>query len=484
MKHLKYTAKLEPIVFTGKGFAVTCPDVVIRNRVVDYITANGGTLTHMKPDYCIYTDSAMDGVISLTPIQFWLAAGELDRIQQHELVEASLSYLGSDSTLEMKQEEKLLWYIRDNREKVVAEMLRQNVTEAVEGYLKRRRQVLPDTMIALSDAEDLDDHILLDLLDDMIEQASQMEKHEMTAYLLEYKQKNLSREFEEDNQQASLEKELGFRERSEYDWMKLFDYYAEDDGIRINNYRGTDDLVFIPDEIGGNPVVSVHVDNFYADERDLQFFWQRPAHLIPTIDHAALAQAQPGDVVCFGMYPQTKLALWEPIEWIVLKKENDRLLVVSKLCLDKAPYHKDFERVSWETCHLRRWFNGPFYQLAFTPEEQDMIPEVTVTTADSAKYKTSGGADTQDHVFALSIEEAMLFDKDAARVGYTSMYHQVRGYFFGGKINCWWLRTPGVQADHVTLISNSGTIGTYGYRVDNNEYSARPAMWIQIGGNA
>ena len=78
----------------------------------------------------------------------------------------------------------------------------------------------------------------------------------------------------------------------------------------------------------------------------------------------------------------------------------------------------------------------------------------------------------------------MLFAKDADRVGYTSMYHQVRGYFFGGKINCWWLRTPGVQADHVTLISNSGTIGTYGYRVDNNEYSARPAMWIQIGGNA
>ena len=184
MKHLKYTAKLEPIVFAGKGFAVTCPDVVIRNRVTDYITEHGGALTHLKPDYCIYTDSPMDGVISLTPIQFWLAAGELDRVQLHELVEASLAYLGSDSALEEKQEEKLLWYIRDNREKVVEEILRQNVTEAVDGYLKRRRQVLPDSMTALSDAEGLDDHILLDLLDDMIEKASQMEKHEMTAYLL------------------------------------------------------------------------------------------------------------------------------------------------------------------------------------------------------------------------------------------------------------------------------------------------------------
>ena len=112
-----------------------------------------------------------------------------------------------------------------------------------------------------------------------------------------------------------------------------------------------------------------------------------------------------------------------------------------------------------------------------------MIPEVMLPNPPNEKYKTPGGRDTADHVFALTSEEAKaLFPSDEARIGRTTAYHQVQGYFYGGLFNCWWLRTPGVEHEFVTLVGNSGSVGLYGERVDNNEYAVRPAMWIEIGG--
>lgn len=488
MKHARYTTKLNPVVFAGKGFAVTCPDVVIRIRVQDYITGRGGILTQTDPDYVIYTPGQAQltqglAAVYLTPVQFWMAARELDRIQRHEWVEASLAFLGSDSPFEEAQEEKILWYIRDNREKIVTEMVKENVTEAVEGYLKRRREVLPDAFARVTQSGDFEDQILLDLIDELIGKASSHEKHETKAWLLEYKRTHLSGEFVEKIQQADMEKEMGFRERNEYDWLKLFSFTNDENGIHISGYTGSDDLVFIPDEIAGKPVTGIHIRNFFTDKRDLQFYWQRPAELESPVDMEALQKAQVGDIIRFGRYPQTKTAEMLPIEWKVLKKEESRLLVISCLCLDKAPYHWDQEAVDWENCHLRRWFNGPFYQLAFTPEEQAMVPEVTLPPVPNEKYRTVYARETRDHVFALSSREAQeLFPSDESRIGYTTAYHQVQGYYFGGKFNCWWLRTPGVEHEFVTLVGNSGSIGTYGYRVDNNEYAARPAMWIETGG--
>ena len=482
MKYARYNTRLEPIEFAGRRFHVPCADVVIRNRVTDYILEKGGCLSVQEPDYVIRgLEELPSGTgIQLTYIQFWLAAGEADRIQMHEWVEGSLAWLGADSAIDPVCEEKVVWYIRDNREKLLGAMVERGATDPIGGYLSRCSRLLPERFARITQDGDYGDQILLDLIDELIEQASQLEKHEVKAWLLEYKRSHLTGSFVEETRQADMEKEMGFQERSEYDWMKLFDYTTEGDGVRIHSYKGTDDLVFVPAEIGGKPVVSVHVRNFYADDRNLQFYWEQQA---PGVDFAALRQAEVGDTVLFGRYPQTKASQLLPIEWQVLKKEDSRLLVISTRCLDKAAYHRDVEHTDWEHCHLRAWLNGPFYQLAFTPEEQSMIPEITISNAPNEKYGTPGGRDTMDHVFVLSgPEAAALFPGDSARVGYTTDYHQVQGYYFGGKINCWWLRTPGVEPDYVMLIGNSGSVGTYGYRLDNNEYAVRPAMWIETGG--
>lgn len=473
---MKYTTRIDPFVFEGQTFSVRCADAVVRQRIENFITDNGGTLDHREPDFLV-------GENGLSPVQFWVGAGEYDRLQRNERLEEALIFLSSETPFSTRERENVLWYIRENREEIVSRILEENLTDALEGYLAHYHEALPGDYTILQPGQ-YRDQILLDLTDELIGKASAARKHELKAWLLDYKKRTFPDSFVDAVEQDKLDKELGFTEQNEYDWLKLFSFTYEDDGVHIDRYKGDDPFVLIPDEIAGKPVTSVAVRSFYGCDGRWQFAWQRPARLVPSIDRSSLAAAQPGGTIRFGLYPVDKAGNTAPIEWTVLKKEDSRILVITKYCIDKSAYHSDFEPTSWESCHLRRWLNGPFRQLAFTPGEQAMIPAVHLPNEPNPKYKTGGGRETEDWIFALSLREAgELFESDEARLGFTTLYAQSRGYYFGGKINCWWLRCLGADASLAALVGNSGSLGTYGYRPDNGEYAIRPAMWIDFGGS-
>ena len=476
MSNQQYARTIEPICFDGRTFCIMHPDVVIRERIGSYVLEHGGMLDPQKPDYRI-------GEGNLTPVQFWIGAGEYDRLQKTERLEEAMIFLSSDTPFSDRERGQILWYIRENREQVIGKILDENLSDALGGYLAHYHETLPGDYVNILQPGQYREQIQLDLVDELITRAAARQKHELKAWLLEYKKNRFPESFLEQTQQEQLDKELGFLEQNEYDWLKLFSFAYEEDGVHISDYKGEDPMVFAPDEIGGRPVTSIAVRNFFACDQSLQFAWQRPAHLRPRIDREKLALAAAGEEILFGRYPYEKSGETREIQWRVLKKEGSRLLVISKYCLDKIPYHQDLVSIDWENCGLRRWFNGPFYQLAFTGEEQAMIPAVTLVNEPNPKYHTSGGRDTVDRIFALSLREAeALFESDEARLGYTTLYAQSRGFYFGGKFNCWWLRGPGVSPEFAALVGNSGSLGNYGYRVDQNEYAVRPAMWIDIGG--
>ena len=470
-----YVKTMERFHFVGSSFWVGCSDVVVRQRIESYITEHGGVLTVQEPDYTV-------GESGLTPVQFWIGAGEYDRLQRNERLEEALIYLSSDTAFPQQELENIHWYIRENREEIIGAILRESLIDAMSGFLDNYQYVLPGDYGVLQ-ANQYREQILLDLTDELIERTDEAQKHELKAWLLEYRRKTFPDSFVEDIEQDKLDKEMGFVEQNEYDWLKLFSFTYESDGVHIDRYKGDDPFVFIPDSIEGKPVTSVAIRNFYGCDAGWQFAWQRPAHLMSIVDRAKLAAADVGDIVEFGLYPVDKSANTAPIEWQVLKKEGSRILVITKMIIDKSAYHNDFEGSDWEHCDLRQWLNRPFLQLAFTPEEQTMIPEVTLVNEPNPKYKTSCGADTVDRIFALSLQEAAeLFPGDEARPGYTTLYAQSRGYYFGGKINCWWLRSLGADRELAAMVGNSGSLGTYGYRCDNAEYAIRPTMWIELGG--
>ena len=468
---------IAPIAFAGKKFSVKHPDAVIRQRIEEYVLEHGGILSVRTPDYLV-------GENGLTPVQFWIGAGEYDRLQKNERLEEALIFLSSDTPFSERERENVLGYIRENREEIIGSILGENLADALGGYLARYHEVLPEDYTHILQSGQYQDQILLDLTDELIERTAKAQKHELKAWLLEYKKNTFPESFVDSSRQDRLDKELGFLEQNEYDWLKRFSFTYEDDGVHIDRYKGEDPFVLIPEEIAGKPVTSVAVRNFYGCGENWQFSWQRPAHLIPAVNRAKLANANVCGIVEFGLYPVDKSGNTAPIEWQVLKKEGSRILVITKMCIDKSAYHGDMVPIDWETCDLRRWLNGPFYQLAFTPEEQSLIPAMTLCNAPNPKYKTRCGADTEDRIFALSLQEAEeLFPSDEARLGYTTLYAQSRGYYFGGKINCWWLRGAGASPELAALVGNSGSLGTYGYRADNSEYAIRPAMWIDFGGS-
>ena len=216
------------------------------------------------------------------------------------------------------------------------------------------------------------------------------------------------------------------------------------------------------------------------------------AEKLKSAKQAQIKNAKVGDIVYFGTYEQDNDTTngKEEIEWLVLTKENNKILVVSDKALDCKPYNQSRDYVTWETCSLRNWLNNDFINAAFTAEERAMIPTVTVSADMNPEYNTNPGNATKDRVFLLSIVETeKYFTSDEARKCVPTEYAISNGaytsdsYTKGGKVTCWWwLRSPGGNRNRAAYVDLDGSVFRNGYFVSYDDGSVRPAMWISIDG--
>ena len=206
-----------------------------------------------------------------------------------------------------------------------------------------------------------------------------------------------------------------------------------------------------------------------------------------------LKNSKVGDIVYFGTYEQDNDTTngKEDIEWLVLAKEKNRVLVISDKALDCQPYNSSYtEEVTWEKCSLRKWLNNDFINAAFTAEERAKIPTVMVSTDKNPEYDTDPGNATKDKVFLLSIVEVeKYFPSNEARKCVPTEYAISNGaytsdsYTKGGKATCWWwLRSPGYNRFDAASVNMYGNVDEEGSHVNNDTYAVRPAMWISIDG--
>ena len=200
---------------------------------------------------------------------------------------------------------------------------------------------------------------------------------------------------------------------------------------------------------------------------------------------SAFADAQPGSRIFFGACEQENdfSAGSKPIEWRVLEKRDDRILVISEYGLEAEPYHNKRTSVTWETCSLRAWLNSEFLNTAFTAEERMLIPTVQVVNEKNPKYGTSGGNDTQDQVFLLSISEAKaFFPTKEDRLCTPTAYTLSKGcYANAASGRCWWwLQSPGEDQGHVSRMDIDGRLLYDGYAASRTTGAVRPALWIDL----
>lgn len=205
-----------------------------------------------------------------------------------------------------------------------------------------------------------------------------------------------------------------------------------------------------------------------------------------------------GNYVSFGTYPQTKAGNdATPIEWLVLARDGNKALLISRYGLDAQRYNKDTTSVTWETCTLRTWLNGTFYNKAFSSAEQAAILTTNVDNSKNQCYSgwnTSGGNNTQDKVFLLSYAEAnkyfgVTYDNSSntkSRVAPTA-YAIAQGAYAdsfrrtadGTAAGQWWLRSPGLyHQDYAASVLTDGSFD--GHDVSSDYGSVRPALWVNI----
>ena len=204
-----------------------------------------------------------------------------------------------------------------------------------------------------------------------------------------------------------------------------------------------------------------------------------------------------GNYVTFGCYPQTSGGDDSTeIEWLVVAREGNKALLISRYGLDAQPYNEKYVDITWEKCTLRTWLNETFLNKAFTEHEQKGILLTNVDNGSSQGYSrksTSGGDNTRDKVFLLSYAEVneylgVTYDNSsnmksrAAPTAYalkrgasTSSNNETADGLAAG---WWWLRSPGgIQGGGARVYSDGSLSGS---RVNVGNGCVRPALWIDL----
>jgi len=174
-----------------------------------------------------------------------------------------------------------------------------------------------------------------------------------------------------------------------------------------------------------------------------------------------------GDCFGFGRYEQdgNNTNGTEEIKWLVLVKENNKMLVISKRALDCQPYNTDSSFLKWETCSLRKWLNESFYINAFDSDEQKVI----------------SFNEQNDKLFILSTKEANdYFISDDNRVCQGTEYCFKQGALNKSNL-CSWLLRATTNMNYVNYVDNYGRVRQSAFDEVNGTTAVRPAMWIDLG---
>lgn len=175
-----------------------------------------------------------------------------------------------------------------------------------------------------------------------------------------------------------------------------------------------------------------------------------------------LVTCESGDIITFGTYEQDgNLANGtEDIEWIVITRDGNKALVISKYCLEQMPFNSTLASVTWKNSTIRTWLNSDFYNNAFSSEERSKIFNTTFST---------DGIETTDKVFLLD-------EEDAGFLPISILKAEATDYVF--TTHCYWfLRNTG-SVSNAAYVSYDGELGYY-ENVDR-EWWIRPVMWIDV----
>ena len=197
----------------------------------------------------------------------------------------------------------------------------------------------------------------------------------------------------------------------------------------------------------------------------------------------------PGTIKSFGQYEQNDQEVdgAEDIEWLVLKQDGNKLLIISMLGLELRPYAQGSDTSDWENSSIRDWLNGTFYHTAFSDEEKDNILETKIIQHKNEDYPyCDQGNDTTDKVFLLSLWEYIeyMYNNGDIQSEYrngtpsTHVANNRNVDLSNDKYSWWWLRTSSRYNTTACRVTAYGAQDS-GYKdINTDNGMIRPAMWV------
>ena len=207
-----------------------------------------------------------------------------------------------------------------------------------------------------------------------------------------------------------------------------------------------------------------------------------------------------GEHIAYGCYQG------EAIEWRVLDKKADEVLLISEYGLDAQPFDTSGkDRVLWKDSTIRKWLNDDFYNSAFSEDEKKNIvlsysegfeeyntPEYLTSKKPYAHLER----ETEDKLFFLSYTELIAyFAEDPYGGCYSDHYSHSEILCYPTEYakqnlkplyemdTCsWWLCNP--QFDSGDGLSKQvETVSAFGEKdvapmMNTRCNAVRPAMWV------
>lgn len=180
-----------------------------------------------------------------------------------------------------------------------------------------------------------------------------------------------------------------------------------------------------------------------------------------------------GSEIVFGAYEQDNNLDngKEPIEWIVLETQKDRMLLLSKDVLDAGRFHEGEELVYWKDSTIRKWLNEVFFTEAFSEKEQKTIRQ------DEEKVFFLSEAEFEKYFELAWGESGHFYDNNAKAV--PSDYALSKGLEMRDDDHYarWYLRSEGKWGMYAS-VSPSGAVSGYCKREEERIWGIRPAVWV------
>ena len=195
-------------------------------------------------------------------------------------------------------------------------------------------------------------------------------------------------------------------------------------------------------------------------------------------------KANIGDIITLGNYEQDANLQngKEIIEWKIITIKNNRVLLLSKYCIEYLQYHSEDIAMTWEQSDLRDWLNNNFYNQSFSNNEKSLILEVLNETPDYNDLRfVEGGNNTYDKVFLLSAKEVNQYTTKNERKTVATPYVKQKGIYVRDNDgnSPWCLRSPGAFENYVAYVNWTGDIN-YAPNFVYHYQGVRPAVWIDI----